>query len=152
MGESDTIDEILEFAIAREIEANQFYIEMAEWLENPAMRELVMEFAKEELEHKAKLELEVLKSGKVLRPVRKRAEFRAADYMVDFGVEPDMDYKDLLRVAIKKEKKSLKLYVDLAAIIDDKDSREVLLSIAEEEAGHKALFEIEYDEAKLRRN
>jgi len=152
MGEKDAIDEILEFAIAREVEANQFYMELADWLKNPAMRELVLEFAKEELEHKAKLELEVLKTGKVLHPVRKKAEFKADDYMADFGIEPDMNYKDLLRVAIKKEKKSLRLYMDLAAIIDDKDSRETLLSIAEEEARHKALFEIEYDEARLRKD
>ena len=152
MGEKDAIDEILEFAIAREVEANQFYRELADWLKNPAMRELVLEFAKEELEHKAKLELEVLKMGKVLCPVGKKAEFKAADYIVDLGVEMDMNYKDLLRVAIKKEKKSLRLYIDLAAIIDDKDSRETLLSIAEEEARHKALFEIEYDEIRLRKN
>jgi rubrerythrin len=152
MGEADSIDEILEFAIAREMEANQFYMALAEQLENPAMRELVLEFAKEELEHKAKLELEMLKMGKVLRPVRKRAEFKVADYIVDFGVEADLGYKDLLIVAIEKEKKSLRLYIDLAAIIEDKDSREALLSIAEEEARHKVLFEIEYDEAKLRGN
>jgi len=150
MGEPNAIDEILEFAIAREVEANRFYMDLANWLENPAMRGLVLEFAKEELEHKAKLELEVLKTGKVLRPVEKKAEFKAADYIVDFGVEPDMEYKDLLIVAIEKEKKSLRLYIDLAAIIEDKDSRETLLSIAEEEAKHKALFEIEYEEARLR--
>jgi len=150
MGESDSIDEILEFAIAREIEANQLYMTLAEQLENPAMRELALEFAKEELQHKEKLELEVLKTGKVLRPVEKMAEFKAADYIVDFGVEPDMEYKDLLIVAIEKEKKSLRLYIDLAAIIEDKDSRETLLSIAEEEARHKVLFEIEYEEARLR--
>ena len=150
MEKIDSIDEILEFAIAREVEANRFYMDLANWLENPAMRGLVLEFAKEELEHKAKLELEVLKTGKVLRPVEKKAEFKAADYIVDFGVEPDMEYKDLLIVAIEKEKKSLRLYIDLAAIIEDKDSRETLLSIAEEEAKHKALFEIEYEEARLR--
>ncbi len=152
MGKPDSIGEILEFAIAREMEANQFYLALAEQLENPAMRELVLEFAKEELEHKAKLELEVLKIGKVLRPVDKRAEFKVADYIVDFGIEADLGYKDLLMVAIEKEKKSLRLYIDLAAIIEDKDSRETLLSIAEEEAKHEVLFEIEYDEAKLREN
>ncbi|UCE98641.1 MAG: ferritin family protein [Planctomycetota bacterium] len=150
MGESDSTDEILEFAIAREMEANELYMELAVRLENPAMRELSLEFAKEELEHKAKLELEVFKRGKVLHPVEKTAGFKTADYMVDFAVKPDMNYKDLLIMAIEKEKKSLRLYIDLAAIIDDKNSRETLISIAEEEARHKVLFEIEYDEARLR--
>jgi len=57
----------------------------------------------------------------------------------------DRDYKDVLMFAIKKERISVRLYVDLAAIVEDAGSREVLLSLAEEEAGHKARFEIEYE-------
>lgn len=152
MGEFDSIDEILEFAIAREVEANRFYTDLAGRVENPAMRELILEFAEEELEHKAKLELEVMKEGSVVREVEKTADFRTADYMVDAELRPDMDYRDLLILAMEKEKRSLRLYVDLAAIIEDEDSREVLLSLAEEEAKHKAQFEIEYDEMALKEN
>jgi rubrerythrin len=52
--------------------------------------------------------------------------------------------------AIKKERISVRLYVDLAAIVEDAGAREMLLSLAQEEAGHKARFEIEYENAVMR--
>lgn len=156
MGEFGSIDEILEFAIAREVEANEFYIALAGRVSSPAMAELLLEFAKEELEHKAKLELEVMKRGKVMTEVareaeaKKLADFKLAGNLVDVGDWLDMDYEDLLLLAMKKEKVSFRLYVDLAAMVNDEESHEVLLSLAEEEARHKARFEIEYDETVLK--
>ena len=150
MGDFDSVDEILEFAISREVEANEFYMYLSSRLESPAMRELVLEFAKEELEHKAKLELEAMKEGIVVKASEKVAEFEIADYMSDVELSDDMSYKDLLILAAKKERRSLRLYIDLAAIIENADSREALLSIAVEEAKHEARFEIEYDEVLLK--
>jgi rubrerythrin len=157
MGEFGSVDEILEFAIAREVEANEFYTLLADRVRNPAMAELLLEFAKEELEHKAKLELEVMKRGKVVTQAQRQAEakklaaLKMADYMVDVGDQLDMDYEDLLLLAMKKEKVSFRLYVDLAAMVNDEESHEVLISLAEEEARHKVQCEIEYDEMILKK-
>ena len=134
----DSVDEILEYAIAREVEANQFYTYMAKRMENPEMSKVCEEFAKEELEHKAKLELEVMKRGQVV------SDFDISDYMMDVGNEMDMDYEELLVFAIKKEEISVSLYTDLAAVVKDKESRETLLSLAQEETEHKLRFETEY--------
>ena len=150
MGDFESIGEILEFAVAREVAANRFYKDLAEKVESPAMRELLAEFAKEELQHKEKLELEMMKEGIVVAPVEKLASFKGSDYIVDVESAADMDYKGLLALAIKKEKLSVRLYVDLAALVGDAESRETLLSLAEEEAGHKARFEIEYEEFVLK--
>ena len=152
MGDFDSVDEILEFAIVREVEANEFYMDLSRRLESPAMRELVLEFAKEELEHKAKLELELMKEGIVVTAAEKVAEFEISDYMPDVELSDDMSYKDLLILAAKKERRALRLYTDLAAIIENTDSRETLLSLAVEEAKHEARFEIEYDEVLLRKS
>ncbi len=75
------------------------------------------------------------------------ADFNISNYVMQGGEPIEMDYEDLLVFAIKKEDKSINLYSDLAKIVKDKESREVLLSLAEEEAKHKARFEIEYDMA-----
>jgi rubrerythrin len=56
MGKFGSIDEVLEFAIDREIEANQLYMDLAQRTENVAMRKVFENFAKEELGHKANLE------------------------------------------------------------------------------------------------
>ena len=55
--------EVLEFAIRREVEAYYFYMALAERVDSAQMRQVLKDFAEEELEHKAKLELEVLKTG-----------------------------------------------------------------------------------------
>ena len=138
MDRIDSVDEILEYAIAREVEANQLYTYMAKRMENPEMSKVCEEFAKEELEHKAKLELEVMKRGQVV------SDFDISDYMMDVGNEMDMDYEELLVFAIKKEEISVSLYTDLAAVVKDKESRETLLSLAQEETEHKLRFENEY--------
>jgi len=138
MDRIDSVDEILEFAIAREVEANQLYMYMAKRMENPEMSKVCEEFAKEELEHKAKLELEVMKRGQVV------SGFDISDYMMDVGNEMEMDYEELLVFAIKKEELSVSLYTDLAAVVKDKESRETLLSLAQEETEHKLRFETEY--------
>ncbi|MHC4156404.1 MAG: ferritin family protein [Planctomycetota bacterium] len=47
-----SVDEILDFAIAREVEANEFYTQLAEQMENPSMRKVFEAFAIEETGHK----------------------------------------------------------------------------------------------------
>ena len=139
MDRIDSVDEILEFAIAREVEANQLYTYMARRMENPEMRKVCEDFAEEELEHKAKLELEVMKRGKVVHGLD------ISDYIMDVGDEMNMDYDELLVFAIRKERISIDLYNDLAAVVKDEKSREVLLALVEEETEHKRRFEVEYD-------
>ena len=134
-----SVDEILEFAIAREVEANQLYTYLARQMENPEMRKVCEDFAEEELEHKAKLELEVMKRGEVVHGLD------ISDYIMDIGDEMDMNYEELLVFAIRKEQISIDLYNDLAAVVKDEESREVLLSLVEEETEHKHRFEVEYD-------
>ena len=144
MSEISSVDEILEFAISREVEANQLYIRMARSIENPEMRAVCEDLAEEELEHKAKLELEVMKRGEVVQ------DFDVSNYMMDVRDETDMDYEQLLLFAIKKEQLSVDLYNDLAAIVKEEESREVLLMLAKEETEHKQRFEIEYDRLKTK--
>jgi len=144
MSEISSVDEILEFAISREVEANQLYIRMARSIENPEMRAVCEDLAEEELEHKAKLELEVMKRGEVVQ------DFDVSNYMMDVRDETDMDYEQLLLFAIKKEQLSVDLYNDLAAIVKEEESREVLLMLAKEETEHKQRFEIEYDRIKTK--
>ena len=145
MGGFNSVEEILEFAIAREAEANQFYRTLTNLVENPAVSEIILEFAKEELEHKAKLELEFIKTVKVLPPTEK-VLIPDHDYILsDVDAALDMDYKDILMLGMEKEEASFRTYVNLLANVDDEQSREVLLALAEEEVKHKLRFETEYD-------
>jgi len=148
MGEFGSIDEVLEFAIDREVEANQLYMDLAKRAKNAAMRKVFEDFAKEELGHKAKLE--AMKKNQVITPAGKVTDLRIADYVADFEPGPNMDYKDVLILAMKKEKASFHLYTDLADEVENQTQREIFLRLAQEEAGHKLRFEIEYDNVVLK--
>jgi len=145
MIEPDDYYEVLELAIAKEIEAYNFYLALADRVEDRQMRKAFKDLAKEELEHKAKLELEVMKTGRTVAVERKplRPE---RDYILSDNEPPlDMDYKDILLLGIEKEEAAFRTYVNLSASVMDEESREVLLAIAEEEVKHKLRFETEYD-------
>ncbi len=148
MVEYGSIDEVLEFAINREIEANELYMDLAERAENAVMRKVFKDFAKEELGHKARLE--AMKKDKVMVPAEKVTDLKIADSLADVEPTPNMDYKDVLILAMKKEKASFHLYTDLADVVENQAQREVLLRLAQEEAKHKLRFEIEYDNVVLK--
>ncbi len=150
MDKFKSVDDILEFAIAGEVAANQFYMELTGKMKNPAMAKVFEDFAKEELGHKSKLE--AIKQGEMLEPTEKVAEVKIADYLVDTEPKPDMDYKDALVLAMKKEKAAYRLYLDLAAVAEAEELTNMFLYIAQEEAKHKLRFEIEYDEVVLKEN
>ncbi len=145
------VDEILDFAIAREEDATQFYADLAKRVERPWMKELFLSFSKEEKGHKAKLE--GVKRGKLLAPAAKKvADLKIADYVVDVDTSGELDYQQALIVAMKREKASFRLYTDLAASADNDDLRGTFQALAQEEAKHKLRFEVEYDEYVLKEN
>jgi len=150
MEEFGSIEEILDFAIAGEAEANQFYTELAGQMENPAMREVFEGFAKEELGHK--IRLQEVKKGNIQTTPEKVTDLKIADYMVDVEPSPNMDYQSTIILAMKKEKAAFKLYTNLASKMQDPELRNMFLSLAQEEAKHKLRFEIEYDDEVMKEN
>jgi rubrerythrin len=142
----NSIKEIIEFAIEREIDANKLYMYFANRIENASMRKLFEELAAEELEHKAKLETEATKREKVVA-ARSESEFNILDYyIVEVDPQLDVDYEDSLLLGMKKEKVSYRLYMDMASGVQDRELREMFLWLAGEEAKHKMRFEIDYDD------
>ena len=144
MAEFFEYDEILELAVAREVDANRFYLALAARAQNPHIRKVLEELAAEELEHKAKLELEIMKTGRVV--VTTMVPLGLQDDQPDYTpLEYEIDYKSLLLMGMQKEEASFRLYVDLAGMVTDHNSKETLLAIAQEEAGHKLRFQTIFD-------
>jgi rubrerythrin len=138
-------DEILELAVAREVDANRFYLALAARVQNPHIQKLFEELAAEELEHKAQLELEIMKTGRVVNTHKTSLELQ--DDQPDYTPpEFEIDYRDILLMGIQKEDASFRLYVDLAGMVADHNSKETLLALAEEEAKHKLRFQTEFDQ------
>jgi len=140
-----SVDEILDFAIGKEEEAALMYSDLADRTENKAMSEVFQEFSQEELGHKEKL-LEIKSGKQLLLAPEYIANLGIADYVVGVEPSPDMDYQQVLILAMKDEKATFRMYTQLAAGTDNPELRTTLLRLAQEEAKHKLRFEIEYDD------
>ncbi len=146
----ESVDAILDFAIANEEEAYQFYSDFAARMDVPAMKAVFEEFAREEQGHKAKLEAVKRGAYSFGRGTEKVLDLGLADYLVSPEPKTDMNYTEALILAMKKEKAAYRLYLDLAAAAEAEDLTDLFMNLAAEEAKHKLRFEIEYDDHVLK--
>ncbi len=146
-GSFSCIEEILDFAIAEEEQANKFYTDLAQKMEDPAMRKVFEDFAKEELRHMAKLV--AVKQGEfAIKPESVRS-LGIADYVVDVEPKADMSYTEAFDLAMKKEKAAYRLYLDLAVASQSKELNDMFLNLAQEEAKHKLWLKNQYNNRVL---
>jgi len=148
----ESVIDIIEFAIAREEEAYLFYYDLSNGMRSSQMRDLLREFAAEERHHREKLAALRDKGLSGAFPSGAVDDLRIADYQVAVEPSQDMDYQHALMLAMQKEKAAFRLYTALAGMTDDPDIREMMLTLANEEARHKLRLEIEYDENVLTDN
>ncbi len=146
-----SLDEILDFAMNAEQEAVDFYTQLATQQKNQQIREVFLEFAREEVNHKARLQK--IKDERLFdMEVEKVTDLKIADYVVRAKPSANMEYADALVLAMKKEKAAFKLYTALAERTDNLELSKVFKALAIEESKHKLRFELEYDEYVMREN
>ncbi len=149
----DAVNEAVDFAIEQEIGASEFYLDLAKKVNIAAMKDVFESFAKEEQGHRIKLEkLKGSGAMELSDEAEDVPDLQISDYTVDVQPSPDMNYKDALVLAMKKEKAAYRLYIDLAAIAISEDITNMFLWLAQEEAKHKLRFEIEYYDVVLKEN
>jgi len=151
MKKFENIDEILDFAVQAEQGAVNLYTGLAEKARVAEMKEVFMEFASEEMSHKARL-LKIKEEGVPDLPSEKVNDLKISDYIGDVVPGENMDYQQALLLAMSQEKAAFKLYSKLAERSSSPQFKNLFLSLAQEEAKHKLRFELEYDEFVLRDN
>ncbi|MBN2132174.1 MAG: ferritin family protein [Sedimentisphaerales bacterium] len=145
MGEVSSVGELLELAIGREIQAAEYLSKLAERMVDPATQALLEQLAQDELGHKAKLELELMKQGIVAQTLGRLVEVAEPEYVGPVDIDPASDVKRILALVIRKERRSFRFYVDLAGVALEGEVHEALMELAEEEARHLIRFEREYN-------
>ncbi len=141
--------EIIQFAIDKEIEAFNFYTDASKNSKYSGGKELFLSLAKEEEGHR-KL-LENLNMEKVSQKrIEKVPDLHISDYLVEVEMKPDLSYAEMLRIAMKREEKSLKLYNDMMESNTDEDLKRLFTLLSNEEARHKLRLEKIYDEEILK--
>ena len=143
----DSLDEILRFAIRKEVDAAAFY-KMAAERSNPGVKKTFKELAKMEEGHKKKLEDFDLKKIDQTE-LKKTRGLGLSEMLEDVPYSPDMSYADLLRMAIKNEEKSQQLYASTAKLVKEASLKKLLLILAQEESTHKEKLEKIYDKEVL---
>ena len=147
----DLFDEIIRFAIDGEQEAVDAYTTASETVTRTNVKKMLLGMARQEQMHKEKLE-SIDRERVAETAIVDVPDLRIADFMDDVTITADMDYQDILVVAMKREEKAHNLYTTLASNTEDAELRKVFELLAQEEAGHKLALEKEYDEHVLTEN
>jgi len=147
--EEKQFKEMIQFAIGREIDAINFYNQANKMVKHSGTKELFSDFMKQEEGHKKKLE--GVLAGKVnVAKIEKVPNLKISDYMVDGELRPDISYADILRIAMKREERSVKLYTDLKERNQDTTLNNLFTFLIQEESKHKYSLEKIYDDEVLK--
>mgnify|MGYP003775616483 CR=1 FL=1 len=142
-----SVEEIVRFAIDKEQEAIDFYEDASTQESYSGAKQAFEDFAKEERKHKSLLE--GLLTGETKLSEYKFewiTDIKRSNYIEDMEYEKGMVYPDILRLAMKREEKSLQLYRDLSEKTDNAELLKVLKLLRQEEAKHKLALETLYDD------
>ena len=146
MRQEDQYTEVIELAISREIRAVQLYLALAEYFVDSDIAQVFIKVAKEEMQHKDNLELEIIKLGHTVQIQEDWDKLPIDDSMVsELFSTPDIGRKDFLLFAIAKEEAAFRFYIEMLSLAKERESRDILLAMAEEEVKHKYRFEMEYE-------
>ncbi len=147
--DSKQFKEIIQFAIQREIESVDFYKEAGKMVKHSGTKELFSDFAKQEEGHKKKLE-EALSGKIVIGKIEKVPNLLISDYLVDAKLRPEITYAEILRMAMKREERSVKLYTDLNQKNENEALKNLFTFLVQEESKHKYAIEKIYDDEILK--
>ena len=142
-----SVNEILEFAIDREKEAVAFYESLAKEATRKALQETFEGFAREEQKHVALLSNISGNKEKIdTYQFRTVTDLKISDYLVEIEYEEGMPMPEILKLAMKREEKAVKLYQAMADQTDHDDAKKVFLILVQEEKQHKLALETMYDD------
>ena len=142
------IQEIIQFAIGKEKDAQTFYRSAASLSQYPGISPLFLELAAEEEKHQKLLEdlpdpLNLPENSKAI------PDLKISDYLVDLKFNKDMKYQEVMILAMKNEEKSLKFYRAWEAKVQEPAQKKLFTYLADQEAAHKYRLESIYDEKIL---
>ena len=147
----EEFNEVVDFAIAGEKDAIKFYQELQEKVKFQAQIEMLKEFEDMEKGHVVILE-NIRNKGFEKIEIKEVTDLHISDYIVDTKPSEDMNYQDILIIAMKKEEKANKLYTEMANNFPGTELEQLFRKLAVEEAGHKLHFETLYDDEILKEN
>jgi len=147
MADTLTLENVLEKAIQKEIEAQELYHQLHEMMKNEAARVILHQLTKVEEKHedllqryqRGELGEGALEAGHVL-------DYRITEYLEQPEISPDMKLDEVLLLAANREKISYEFYVVLAGAHPMGPVKTLLEDLASQELEHKQKVEYLYNE------
>lgn len=135
--------EIMEFAIRSEVEAQEYYQHVAERTNNEMVKKLFFEFAEEEIKHE-KLLSGLLANNELTLNFKKTQDYKLSETIPDPDMTGKVSMADIFAVAMKREERAMNMYLNLAKDSPSEQAKQLFLSLAEMERGHKVKLEQAY--------
>mgnify|MGYP000875660359 CR=1 FL=1 len=140
-------ERILDYAIICEIEANEYYLAIAEKAKDASVKQLFTELAADELSHKKSLEacLETTAKQCDMLLFAKPVDYKISETVEKPEISADMKFVDAVALAMKNEQESMDMYNAMAASSHGPEQKQMFEALATMEGVHKARLEDIYN-------
>jgi rubrerythrin len=132
--------DILGQAIAAEIEAAQFYLEVSEKTNNDYLKKLFLTFSEEEKKHRDILE-NFRDDPSMKISFEKVPDFHVSETVDEPALSIEMTPAEAIALAMKKEEIAMQQYSQMAESSTNPEHKAIFLELAAMERGHKAKME-----------
>jgi rubrerythrin len=139
--DAETFDRIMLDAIAGEVAARDFYKAAAAKVKDDNVRDIFESLARDEEGHRVKLEEFRFDPKAKVEFEKVRGDYKVAENEDLPDLSFDMDPKEALQLAMKKEQRAMEVYEDLAAQCTDAEFRQLYEELAAMEKEHKTRLE-----------
>jgi len=137
--------EAIEFAIGCEIEAQNFYKDIAGKVSRPDLIEMFSNFAIEEKKHEAILK-KILKKDNLDTCFSEDRDYGVAESVSDPDVAEIKTLADAFAIAMKNEEKAMKMYLTMAQNAKSEEIKSVFEELATMERDHKFKMETSFND------
>ncbi|MEW6078417.1 MAG: ferritin family protein [Thermodesulfobacteriota bacterium] len=149
--ECRSMKDVIAFAIEREEEARDFYLQCRDSINKKALQPFFQELADEEENHRQLLLKRDVSNLKDFEPAQVQ-NLKISDFMVDIPFSAGMGYQDALTLAMKKEEKAHAFYSAWQNRCSDSETARLFGFLAGEELKHKRKIENVFDDDILKDN
>lgn len=134
------IHSIIDFAIDTEIDSYDFYKEAINKTEDLQAKIIFGSLAEEELKHKEFLE-KLLKDDSYTFDLEQFTDYKISEDIHKDDYSEQIDLKDAIEIAIKKEEEAMYMYKALSDDSVNKEVKDIFLDLSKMEQMHKVKLE-----------
>lgn len=135
------IEKVFSMAIKREIEAYEFYRDVANRMQNESVKIIFEQLSKEEMGHREVLEKLKSNPTTMMSFTKPSADYKLAEATELPNLNINMKPADALALAMKKEQQAVESYRKLSSETNDVKIKEIFDNLSNMELQHKNRLE-----------